>query len=52
MLQRLLIQRKEAVVLVEETAAEVFDLCISQKATENVNNCLLQYWLTANKKQF
>ena len=53
MLQRLLIQRKEAVVLVEEeTAAEVFDLCISQKATENVNNCLLQYRLTANKKQF
>lgn len=26
-----------------------FDLCISQKATENVNNCLLQYQLTFNK---
>lgn len=32
-----------------ETAEKVFDVCISQKATENVNNCLLQYQLTVNK---
>lgn len=46
-----LMQRKEAVVWVEETAKEVFDLCISQKATENVNNCLFQSQLTVIKKQ-
>lgn len=42
-------QRKEVVVWAElETAEKVFDLCISQKVTENVNNCLLQYQLTVN----
>lgn len=52
-LQRLWLQRKETVVWDEEEAAEkVFDLHISQKATENVNNCLLQYQLTVNKEQF
>lgn len=52
-LHHLWIRRKETVVWEgEETAEEVFDLCISQKATEPVNNCLQQYPWAVNKKQF